>query len=85
MTTKTIYDSLLAENRDLVDENEKLRKELAALRVCFAEASQSAGPTTVHVEQLKQSISSIIFAARCATDNTIRETVERIAMNALKK
>lgn len=54
-----IKDQCIKENTALEDENASLRTQLEAvtrerdaIRECFAEASHSAGPTTVHVERL---------------------------------
>lgn len=54
---------LLDDERDaLQKQNAALTSELAAVRICFAEASQSAGPTTVHVEKLKARNAELVKA-----------------------
>jgi hypothetical protein len=47
-------------------ENERLKAELASVRTCFAEASQSAGPTAVHVERLKAENAKLLEALRAS-------------------
>lgn len=51
-----------ARAHELQKQNAALTSELAAVRICFAEASQSAGPTTVHVEKLKARNAELVNA-----------------------